>query len=122
MSTRGAAGVTAAVACCAGFTRQSIDLVGVARSDIAGDLGAFFQIAADHDLGGRRADVVGLLKAAIAAIEARDHLLVAVSARPFGIDHGMRSEHMVLRRRHCDREVRYSWNLAGSVTMCSAIK
>src|SRR5215831_14919804 len=69
---------------------SQIDLVRVARSDIAGDLGAFFHIAADDDIGGRRAVAVGLLKAAIAAIEARDHLLAAVSARRFGIDQGLR--------------------------------
>src|SRR6516162_9641681 len=70
--------------------RQSIDLVCVVRSDIAGDLGAFFHIAADDDVGRRRANVIGLFKTAIAAIEARDHLLAAVSARRFGIDQGLR--------------------------------
>ena len=82
--------LNAAVACCAGFTRQSIDLVSVARSDIAGDLGAFFHIAVDHDIGGGCADAVSLLKAAIAAIEARDHLLVAGSARRFGVNERLR--------------------------------
>ena len=72
------------------FTRQSIDLVRVVRSDIAGDLGAFFHIAADDDVGRRRANVISLFKTAIAAIEARDHLLAAVSARCFGIDQGLR--------------------------------
>ena len=33
------------------FTRPSIDLVRVVRSDVAGDLGAFFHIAADDDVG-----------------------------------------------------------------------
>src|SRR6516165_7425841 len=72
------------------FTRQSIDLVCVARSEIVSDLGAFFHIAADDDVGCRRANVIGLFKTAIAAIEARDHLLAAVSARRFGIDQGLR--------------------------------
>jgi len=53
-------------------------------------LGAFFHIAVDDDVCCRRANAIGLLKAAIAAIEARDHLLAAVSARRFGIDQGPR--------------------------------
>ena len=73
------------------FTRQSIDLVPVVRSDIAGDLGAFSHIAADDDVSRRRANVIALFKTAIAAIEARDHLLAAVSARRFGIDQGLLS-------------------------------
>jgi hypothetical protein len=66
------------------------DLVPVVRIDIAGNLGAFFHIAADDDVGRGRANVIGLFKTAIAAIEARDHLLAAVSARRFGIDQGLR--------------------------------
>ena len=73
-----------------GFTRQSIHLVRVARSDIAGDLGAFFHIAADDDIGRRRAAAISLLKTAIAAIEARDHLLAALSVRRFGVDQRLR--------------------------------
>jgi hypothetical protein len=56
------------------------------RSDIVGDLGAFFHIAAGDDVGRRRANAIGLLKAAIAAIEARDHLLAAGSTWRFGVD------------------------------------
>ena len=64
-------------------------LVRVARSEIAGDLGAFFHIAADDDVGRRRATAIAF-KSAIAAIEARDHVLATVSARRFGIDQGLR--------------------------------
>jgi hypothetical protein len=60
------------------------------RRDIVGDLGAFFHITADDDVGRRRANAIGLFKTAIAAIEGRDHLLAAVSARRFGIDQGLR--------------------------------
>src|SRR6516162_5865711 len=66
--------------------QTSIYLIRVARSDIAGDLGAFFQITANNDIGGWRATAIGLFKPAIAAIEARDHQLMAVSARRFGVD------------------------------------
>ena len=40
--------------------QTSIYLIRVARSDIAGDLGAFFQITANNDIGGRRATAIGL--------------------------------------------------------------
>ena len=66
------------------------DLVPVVPSDIAGNLGAFVHIAADDDVGRWRANAIALLKTAMAAIEARDHLLAAVSARRFGIDQGLR--------------------------------
>jgi len=59
------------------------------RSEIAGDLGAFFHIAADDEVGRRRATAIAF-KSGIAAIEARDHLLAAVSARRFSIDQGLR--------------------------------
>src|SRR5215469_796364 len=61
-------------------------LIRVAGGDVAGDLGAFFQIAVDNGVGGRRAAAIGLLKTSIAAIETRDHLLAAGSARRFGVD------------------------------------
>ena len=66
-----------------GFRVQAVQrlLIRVAGGDVAGDLGAFFQIAMDDNVGGGRAAAVGLLKAAIAAIETRDHLLAARSAR-----------------------------------------
>src|SRR5882757_4632788 len=43
-------------------------LIGVARGEIARNLGAFFDVAADRDRGGRRAGAVGLLKTVIAAV------------------------------------------------------
>jgi len=65
-------------------------LIRVACGDVAGDLGAFFQIAADDDIGGGCAAAVGLLKAAITAVETSDHLLAAGSARRFGVDQRLR--------------------------------
>src|SRR5215467_30686 len=44
----------------------------------------------DDDVGRRRANAIGLFKTAIAAIEARDHVLATVSAWRFGIDQGLR--------------------------------
>src|SRR6516164_1432066 len=71
-------------------TLRQLDSVRVVRSDIAGDLGAFFHIAGADGVGHRRATVIGLFKTAIAAIEARDQLFAAVSLRRFGIDQGLR--------------------------------
>src|SRR5438093_12502096 len=48
-------------------------LVGVARRHLAGDLGAFLQVAADDEVGGRRAGAIALLEAAITTIEGRGH-------------------------------------------------
>ena len=70
-------------------TLRQLDSVRVVRSDIVGDLGAFFHIAVDDGVGHRRATVIGLFKTAIAAIEARDQLFAAVSLRRFGIDQGL---------------------------------
>src|SRR4029077_9157634 len=65
-------------------------LIGVARGDLAGDMGTLFQIAADDDAGRRRAAAVALLKTAIAAVEACHHLIVAVAGGRFGLDQGLR--------------------------------
>src|SRR5215472_3792596 len=65
-------------------------LIRVASGDVARDLGAFFQIAVDDDIGRGRAIAIGLLKTAIAAIEARDHLLATGSGRRFGVDQRLR--------------------------------
>ena len=54
--------------------RQSVR---VARRDVARDLGAFFQVAADREIGRGRAGAIGLLEAAVAAVEARDQALAA---------------------------------------------
>ena len=64
-------------------------LVGVSRGDIAGDLGAFVEIAADCDVGRRRASAVGLLEPTVAAIEARDDLSPPVAARGLGVEQGL---------------------------------
>src|ERR1700726_2515139 len=61
-------------------------LVRVTGGDLAGDMGALFEVAADDDAGLRRAAAVALLEAAIAAVEARHHLIVAVAGGRFGLD------------------------------------
>src|SRR5215207_715796 len=60
--------------------------VGIARGQIARDLRAFLDIAADGDRGCRRAGPVGLLKPVVAAVETRDHARPAVACGGFGID------------------------------------
>src|SRR5580704_4820582 len=65
-------------------------LIGVARGDLAGDMGALFEIALDDDAGRRRAAAIALLKAAIAAVEARHHLIVTVARGRFGLDQRLR--------------------------------
>src|ERR1700761_6073049 len=61
-------------------------LVGVAGRDLASDLGAFGQVAADGKVGRRRAGAIALLEGPIAAVEACDHLFVALPARRLGVD------------------------------------
>src|SRR5690242_22537 len=61
-------------------------LIRVAGRDIAGNPCAFFKIAADRDVGGRRATAVGLLKTAVTTIEAGDHPLLSLAGRRFGVD------------------------------------
>ena len=61
-------------------------LICVARRDVAGDFGALLQITADHDVSRGRTSPVALLEAAIAAVEACDHRIVAVAGRRLGID------------------------------------
>src|SRR3977135_4621996 len=56
---------------------------------LARDLGAFLQIAANDQIGCRRAAAVGLLISAIAAIEARDHPGAPVAAGSLGVDQGL---------------------------------
>src|ERR1700676_3721897 len=65
-------------------------LIGVAGGDVASDLGALFEIAANDEVGRGRARPVALLEAAIAAVEARDHLIVAAARRRFGVDQRLR--------------------------------
>src|ERR1700730_13991746 len=65
-------------------------LIGVAGGDLAGDMGTLFEIAADDDAGRRGAAAIALLEAAIAAVEARHHLIVAVARGRFGVDQRLR--------------------------------
>src|SRR5262245_12860296 len=60
--------------------------VGVARRHLAGDLRTFFQVAANDQVGRRRAGAIALLVAAIAAIEAGDHTHAPLAARGLGVD------------------------------------
>src|SRR6516165_6751120 len=64
-------------------------LVGVAGGDLAGDRGALHQIAVHDHASRRRAATIALLEAAIAAVEARHHLVVTVAGRGFGVDQGL---------------------------------
>src|SRR5581483_8321262 len=61
-------------------------LVRVARGEVARNLGAFVDIAADRDQRGRRAGPVGLLETVIAAVETGDHARAAVAARRLRVD------------------------------------
>src|ERR1700759_240951 len=69
--------------------RSENALIRVARGEVAGDFGAFLDIPADRYRRGRRAGAVGLLKAVIAAIKARDQPGAAIAARGFGVDQGL---------------------------------
>src|SRR5919197_1481820 len=60
--------------------------VRIARGHFARNLRAFLQVAANDDLGRRRARAVALLVAAVAAIEARDHAQTPLPARGLGVD------------------------------------
>src|SRR5581483_8272827 len=61
-------------------------LVRVARGEVARNLGAFVDIAADRDQRGRRAGPVGLLETVIVAVETGDHARAAVPARRLRVD------------------------------------
>ena len=61
-------------------------LIGVAGRDFPGDFGAFFQITADGEISRRGAATVGLLEAAVAAVEAGDDTGPAFSWRCFRLD------------------------------------
>src|ERR1700688_3271843 len=61
-------------------------LICITGGDLAGDVGALFEIALDNDAGRRRAAAVALLEAAIAAVEARHHLIAAVGRGRLGVD------------------------------------
>jgi len=65
-------------------------LIGVAGGDLAGDLGAFFEVTANGEVGRRRAGPIALLEGAIAAVEARDHLIVPLAAWRLGVDQRLR--------------------------------
>src|SRR4029079_4093959 len=66
--------------------RGGESLVRVTCRQIARDLRAFLDVAADRDGGGGRAAPVGLLKAVIATVEAGDHAGAALAGGGFGVD------------------------------------
>ena len=67
-------------------------LIRVAGGDLAGNMGALFEVAADDDAGLRRAAAVALLEAVIAAVKTRHHLIVAVAGGRFGLWFAMPSK------------------------------
>src|ERR1700719_1548848 len=64
-------------------------LVAVAGGDLAGDLRALVEIAADNEIGRRSADPVGLLISTIATIEACHHPVAPLAVRRLGLDQGL---------------------------------
>src|SRR4051812_29947786 len=58
----------------------------IARGDVAGDLGALGEVAADRLGGRRRAGPVCLLEAAIAAVEAGDQSVAPFARGRLGVD------------------------------------
>jgi hypothetical protein len=64
--------------------------IGITRGDLACDLGALYKISADGKIGRRRTGAIALLKRAVAAIEARDHLIAPFPGRSFGFDQSLR--------------------------------
>src|SRR5262249_4001705 len=60
--------------------------VGIPSREVARNLDAFVDVAADRDGGGRAGGAVGLLEAVIAAVEGRDHAGAPVAGGRLGID------------------------------------
>lgn len=69
--------------------RAYTPLVGVSRGDIAGDLGTLVEISANCYVGRRRAGAIGLLKSAVAAVEARHDLPPPIAAGGLGVEQGL---------------------------------
>src|SRR2546421_4488596 len=67
-------------------TRNRNNLIRIARRDVARDFRALFKVAADRVVSRGRAGAVGLLEAAVAAIEARNQPLAPFPARCLGVD------------------------------------
>ena len=66
--------------------REKDRSIGIAGGDLTGHFGTLGEIAADGEVGGRRAGAIALLKRAIAAVEACDHQIAPLSGRRFGVD------------------------------------
>ena len=61
-------------------------LICVSRGDFTGDFGAFVEIAANGQVGGRCAGPISLLKTAVATIEAGHDLAPPLAAGRLGVD------------------------------------
>src|SRR5262245_36375911 len=70
-----------------GLTIEVKRLIGIPGGNLAGNLGAFLEIAADHHVGGRRAGAIGLLEPAVAAVEADGQPVAPfAAARGLGVE------------------------------------
>src|ERR1700691_268451 len=65
-------------------------LIGVAGCYFARDFGAFLEVTPNGEIGGRSAGAIALLERAVTPIKARDHLLVPLAGRRFGVDQRLR--------------------------------
>ena len=64
-------------------------LISVSRCDFARDFGAFIEISANCNIGGRRAGAISLLKSPETAIEAGHDLTAALAPGGLGVDQGL---------------------------------
>src|SRR4029077_952158 len=64
----------------------AVNLIRIARGEVARDFRAFLDIAADRDGSRGRAGPVGLLKAVIAAMDAGDQACASLAGGGFGVD------------------------------------
>src|SRR5260370_8344678 len=63
--------------------------MGLRRGEVGGHSRALVEVASNRETGSRRAAAIGLLKPAIAAIEARHHPVPPLAGRRLGIDQGL---------------------------------
>ena len=68
------------------LSRPKVALIAVAGCDLAGDLGALFKVAADHQISRGRAGAVGLQIGPIASIEVSNEPGAPLAGRRLGIE------------------------------------
>src|SRR5476651_1982750 len=68
------------------FSDEIMRLIGISRGDFAGDLGAFVEISANCEVGGRCAGAISLLKTAITTIETGHDLAPPLAIGRLGVD------------------------------------